>query len=219
MRRRLLSRALVGASLYVAVVSAFTALKLEHELKSGVVSASPQLVGAGQLWRLVTNGLLVCRPVILSLVSFAIFALVAAAICGGRVFVFAALLGHIGSTLLAYLVLDLVRLTAPGTDNGLVHQTDYGVSAVQAALLGAVATTLWLAHVRGLRGRLAIVLACCVIGVIAWQARPDLTLLDTDHGFAFAIGIAVVALRLPARFADSLTLLRRIPQQLVQHSG
>src|SRR5204862_7459293 len=68
---------------------------------------------------------------------------------------------------------------------------DVGVSAICAAWLGAVAATLWRRPGRTATGKWTIAVSCLLIGFFAWLVNPNLTVLDTDHLFAFPIGAAV----------------------------
>ena len=92
--------------------------------------------------------------------------------------------------------LGLYRLAEPHAFQGLLSRPDYGVSAISAAWLGAVAAAGWTRRGQTLEGRAAIALACAAIALFAWMLRGALTVLDSDHIFAFAVGLAL-ALTLP----------------------
>lgn len=85
----------------------------------------------------------------------------------------------------------ITRLVDPSAFDHVLNGRDIGVSAICASWLGAVAATMWREPGRGRNGKLAISAAIGAIGGIAYAVNPHLTVLDTDHAFAFAIGIAV----------------------------
>ena len=72
------------------------------------------------------------------------------------------------------------------------------MSAVSAAWLGAIAAVGWRArNESGIKA--AIVVGSVAAGCLAWFVRGGgLDVLDSEHAFAFAIGVAAVA-ALPAR--------------------
>ena len=103
----------------------------------------------------------------------------------------AAVLGQAFSTLLGYSLIGLARLFDPGAFHQLVSAPDYGVSAISAAWLGAIAAVGWRTRRQSI-GRAAIVLGCVAIACLAWFVRgKGLDLLDSEHAFAFAIGVGV----------------------------
>lgn len=188
-------------------VVATTCAVLAGTVSLGTLAATPSRVAQGRVWLLFSSALVADRPVALCLASFFGFAVVALALCGGGCLWLTALLGHVGSTLVVYLLIAVVRVVEPGALHRLLDTPDYGVSAIQAAWLGAVAAVLWKRSARRRSMRIATAAGCGLIGLIAWRVRPDLTLLDLDHPIAFAIGIGVVALNLVARVEAALCRL------------
>ncbi len=198
----------------VASVSAFFALVVGLTVASGLgafptssLASSPARLAQGRAWLLLSNGLLAQRPVVLCLFALAVLGFATLAVCGSRVSLIAAIVGHVGSTLLAYALVGAVYLLDGGAVQALVGVPDYGVSAIQAAWIGALAATAWRRWGQSRRGRIAIVAACVAIGLFAWMVRSDVTLVDADHLFAFAIGVSfastlrervAVPLKLPA---------------------
>jgi membrane associated rhomboid family serine protease len=84
----------------------------------------------------------------------------------------------------------VARLVDPGAFQRLVTAPDYGVSAICAAWLGAVAGTGWQKRGESIR-RAAIVLGCVAAASLAWFVRGrGLDVLDSEHVFAFGIGVA-----------------------------
>jgi membrane associated rhomboid family serine protease len=68
---------------------------------------------------------------------------------------------------------------------------DYGVSAISAAWIGAVASTAWRAPGRKLRGKIVTVLAVAATALVGWMLRGHVSILDLEHLVAFAIGLLV----------------------------
>ena len=185
--------AFAAVACFVLAIWTLSLLRFEHVLHAAQFAANPRRVADGKLWYLLTSALIATHPVFLSLASFALFALGALVVCGPRIFWASTLVGHVAATVMTYLLLGLARAVEPTAYAGLVTQLDYGVSTMQATWLGAVAATLWLTQAQTVPRRASIAAGCAAIGLIAYLARPDLTLLDTDHGFAFLIGITLVA--------------------------
>jgi len=73
------------------------------------LAASPARVGEGKLWFLVSSAVLVDRPVVLSLLSFAVLATLALTACGSRTFWWSAILGQVVATLLVYVFIGAAR--------------------------------------------------------------------------------------------------------------
>jgi len=113
------------------------------------------------------------------------------ALCGPRILWLAALIGQAFSTLLGYSLIGVARFLDPGAFHQLVSAPDYGLSAISAAWLGAIAAIGWRTRRQSI-GRAAIVLGCVAIACLAWFVRgKGLDLLDSEHVFAFAIGVGV----------------------------
>lgn len=146
------------------------------------LASSPAGVGRGHLVELLTSGLPVSGPWLPATLVLAGSGLLAARAAGPQVAVVAALLAHVGGTLIAYALLALARVHSPLFWQGSWHAPDYGVSLVFAAWL-AVAAVRAPNRVTGL-GILLVGFAL---------ARPMMTLTGLEHACAFAIG-ALVAL-------------------------
>jgi len=178
----------------VAGVSSLTALQRVGAVSLASVASSPREVADGRVWLLVTNGVVAADPLLWSLLSFCGLALATLALCGWRVLWVTALLGQIVSTVLGYSIIGVARLADPGTFQRLVSTPDYGVSAISAAWLGAIAAVAWRTRSESL-AKAAIVIGCVSAGVLAWFVRGrGLDVLDSEHFVAFAIGV-VVAIR------------------------
>jgi hypothetical protein len=198
-------RALLGVAAAVASVGAVTAAARLGAVRMSALVGTPSEVADGKVWLPLTGALVADRPVALSLAAFALFAFATLAVCRVRVLVAAAVLGHLGATLLVYLGLAAVRAADPEAfENAVTHQ-DYGVSAMLAAWLGAIVFVAWRRR-HDARERLAIVGFVALCTAVGWIADSRRTALDADHVVAFAIGIGVAG----ARFRVRLPRLARV---------
>lgn len=176
---------------FVLVVSVTTVAYRGGWFGIDEVASSPRQLGSGKVWLLFSSGLLVQKPLALSLISFAALGLLALRLCGGVVLSVTALLGHVSSTLAAYGVLAIVRDISPETFRGIWTAPDYGVSAITAAWLGAVASVFWRQRRPTLAGRAPVVICCLAVAAVGWLVRGHLNVLDAEHVIAFGIGVAV----------------------------
>src|SRR5437868_11906958 len=136
-------RALLGVAAFVAGVSGVTtAARLGVVLMSALVG-TPSDVADGKVWLPFTSALVADRPVALSLAAFALFAFAALAVCGLRVLLASAALGHVVGTLLVYLGIAVVRAVDRTAFQNAISHRDFGVSAMIAAWLGAIAFVEW----------------------------------------------------------------------------
>ena len=177
---------------FVAAVCVLAAAKAGGLISVGLLASTPSAVGRGRVWLLVTSGLLVDRPALISVLSFALLAAAVLVVCGPRVFWTAAIAGHVLATLLVYVVIAVVREGDAGLFLGVLRKPDYGVSAVSAAWLAAIATVAWRARARTFLGRAAIVVSCLAVALFAYSLRPELTVLSSEHVVAFALGVAAL---------------------------
>src|SRR5438270_5401055 len=102
-----------GAPLLILllVVSGLTA-GVSSEMAAATLASSPERIEHGRLWLLILSGLIAEHPVAASLVSFVLLAGLAHAVCGWRIFWTSALVGHVGSALLVYLLIGVAGLVA-----------------------------------------------------------------------------------------------------------
>jgi hypothetical protein len=177
----------------VVVVAVLTFATRDHALPLAPFVASAAKIASGQLWVLPASALVVDRPVLIGLAAFAVLAAATLRYCGPRTFWLAAVAGHLGSTLAVYGIIGTARLVDPHLfTNALVH-ADFGVSAIQGAWVGGIATTAWLWAGRDGRRRASVAAAVCVVAAVAWWLHPDPSILTTEHLFAFLIGCSIVA--------------------------
>ena len=189
----------VAVCSWLALVLIMTVLNETGTVRATSLASDPNRVRAGKVWLLVSNGIFVQRPIILSFVALAVLAYAAMFVCGARISCLAALIGHVGSTLLAYGVYGIVHLSNAHAFSALGSRPDYGVSAVTAAWLGAVAITAWERRGHTLRGGLAAATSSVAVGLFAWMLHRHVTVIDSDHLFAFAIGASLAHLTRNAR--------------------
>jgi type IV secretory pathway VirB2 component (pilin) len=173
------------------VVSSLTVTQRAHLIPLSDLASSPHAVAEARLWSLVTSALLVSSPVFWSLLSFALFGALMLRFCGARILLVSALAGHIGSTLVVYALLALARTFDPRAFEALLKAPDYGVSAVSAAWLGALASVSWRARSRTVRGKIATGLAVVGVALFGVYLRRHLVFFDLEHVVAFGIGVAV----------------------------
>jgi len=159
--------AIAGVVAGVTVLNRFGVIPLRD------LAATPQAVGEGREWLLLTSAFVADRPAVPSILGFTIVGLAALALRGSRVVWTTATTGHLLATVVVYGVLDAARVT--------VSRPDYGTSAVIAAWIGAIAYDVWR------RGSGLGALGLCVVAAsVGWLFRPELDILDTEHAVAFA---------------------------------
>jgi hypothetical protein len=197
----------VPLAVLVIVVCATTVVARMHLVALSTLAASPRALGEARLWSLLTSALLVQSPLFWSLVSFAVLGALTLRVCGASTLWISAVAGHVGSTLAVYALLASARTVDGDLFQVVQRAPDYGVSAVSAAWLGAVACASWRARDRTLGGKLATALAVVAVALFGWTLRRHLNILDLEHVIAFGIGLVV-----PMRLAE----LRRMTQLKVR---
>jgi hypothetical protein len=189
MRRRV-GRAAVAASAVTAVTAAATAANRLGALSVSTLAASPRALGQGKVWLILTSGLLADRPALPSLVGFWLVGFAVLFVFSARAAAGIAAGGHIVSALGVYAVIGLARLLDPDAFASIVKLADYGLSAVIAAWLGAIACVLWKRHPDRL-ARVLVVLGSAGCAAIGLALRPQVTFLDSEHVLAYAVGVAL----------------------------
>jgi len=188
----------VGA---MAVAGAGTAANRLDGVPLSSLAATPRAVGEGKFWLLLTSGLLADTPWLPSLLGFGVVLVGVLYVLPPRKVFVAAVAGQLGSTLLVYGLIGGARLVDGHAFASVVGLQDYGVSAMIAAWIGAVAGVAW-----GRHSPLRIALGCLVCLGVGLAFRPTLTFLDSEHVVAFAIGVAVVRVS----FAQVVLPVRRV---------
>jgi hypothetical protein len=170
------------------VISVVTVLSRLEVLSASALASTPESLGEGRVWLLASSALVADRPAVASIAGFVVVGIAAVALCGARVVWVAAALGHVLSAAIVYAAIDASNFS------GVARFPDYGTSAIIAAWIGAIACLMWL---RGRRAR-AVVLGV-VSALLGWFFKGQLTVLDTEHAVALAIGAATVLWRPRAR--------------------
>jgi hypothetical protein len=155
----------------------------------------------------VSSATIADRPALVSLLGFWIVGFVASALCSARVVAGVAAGGHLLSTLCVYCIIGLARLARPEAFAAVMHVADYGLSAIIAGWIGAIASLMWMRH-PAVAARAVVVAGSLVCAGVGLFFRPDLTFLDTEHLVAYAFGAFLASER--ARRS-----LARSPQRLV----
>lgn len=200
MRDRLLTAAALAWLAAVALIAIFG-----FGIGPADVGSSPDTLTDGRIPRMLASSLLVedeLRYAQLALLLFVSLTLLARA--GAVTWWLAALLGHLGSAVLAYGVIGIAVALGSGSAEAATDEWDYGISCVLSAQLAALAYGAW-QHRRAARAaetpldRAILLLAAGSLAffvvTIGWYG--------VEHLFAFAIGLAVAAWRAPA--APALT--------------
>ena len=201
---------LAGAALvaYLGVVVVVGLLPAgAHRTLVAALAFSPSDLASGRLWLLPLSGFVVEGALWVQVAILAQAALALVVLAGVRTFWRAAIVALVGSTIIAYAILELVDVAAPGATGDLFRDPDYGVSCVWAGTVGALAVVgarSWSrAHPKAavaatVGAPIAVLLAAGFI-----TAAGTLDIASVEHLFAFLLG-ALVACRTP-RAADRAT--------------
>ena len=195
---------LAGAALvaYLGVVVVVGLLPAgAHRTLVAALAFSPSDLASGRLWLLPLSGFVVEGALWAQVAVLAPAALALVVLAGARTFWRAAVVAHVGSTIIAYAILELVDVAAPGATGDLFRDPDYGVSCVWAGAVGALAVV----GARSWSGAHAKAAVAATVGapiavLLAAGFGGTLDIASVEHLFAFLLG-ALVALRTP-RAAD-----------------
>jgi hypothetical protein len=185
----------LAASAATGVVAGVTVANRLGDLSQPTLAATPRAVGDGRVWLILGSAAIADRPAVASLVGFWIVALATLLVCSARLCAGVAVAGHALSALGVYAAIGLARVADPGAFASVVQLADYGVSAIIAAWLGAIARVLWSRYPDWVC-RLLVALGSAGCAGIGLALRPGVTFLDTEHLLAYAIGAALVERRL-----------------------
>jgi hypothetical protein len=158
------------------------------------VRASADEVGDGRVWVLFTSSLEVAGSV--PLLQVLLGAAVAAAVIvreGPRLWWVVAVVGHVGSGLIAYGIIGLAELLDSRSAERVADNADYGVSCVLAASLGALAMSgaLALGRRQGRRARRwdGAALGFGLLGMVG-LLPVSFGWYDVEHPISYALGAA-----------------------------
>jgi len=177
---------------FVCVVTGVTLATRAHELPLPPFIASARKIASGRVWLLPASALVVDRPVFIGLATFALLAVATLRLCGTRTFWLAAAVGHAGSTLLVYTIIGSAQLADPDAFSRAAVTSDFGVSAIQGAWVGAITATAWCRAGADRRARCLVAVGVCAVAGVGWWLHPDPSILTTEHLFAFFIGSGIV---------------------------
>jgi hypothetical protein len=183
---------MVGAYL-LAVVTIAPLERVAHVVSAADLASSPASLAAGKVWLLFTSGFVVVGPPLPQVATIALLAVLVIRFRGSRTFWGAALLGHVGSTLVVYAVVGLLWWADAGLVHDVIAAPDYGISCIWSAGLGAVAAGAWLGEVgrrRPWSGK--AVAAAAVLVLAAVSVVSDDEIARAEHIVAFALGALVV---------------------------
>ena len=210
--------AVLTASAVTGLTAVVTGTNRAGLLPVSRLAATPQAVGEGKLWLLLTSGLLADRPAVPSLVGFWLVGFAVLLVCSPRVVAGVALGGHTLSALAVYGVIALTRVLDPQAFASVAQLADYGLSAMIAAWLGAIACVFWRRQPARL-ARVLIVVGSAACAGIGLALRPDVTFLDSEHLVAYAVGVALANARVRERLAAGCSACRRVIRSMLHRSG
>jgi hypothetical protein len=143
-------------------------------------------VARGQVWRLLTSGLVVegvAAPQI-ALTGLAVAAVVQ--LEGPLVWWGSALVGHVGSALIAYAVIGLAIVVGSSSAEAAADDDDFGISCVLGATLGALLAS-------GLRRRDRTLAGVGLLGLVVLLPF-SIDWYGPEHPLSFALGAGVAAI-------------------------
>lgn len=150
------------------------------------VASSPEQIADGQLWLLLTSGLVIDGLPWAQLALLTLALVTAVRWLGTGPTWVVALSAHVGATLVAYAGVAVLWLVDRSLVEGVADQADYGVSVILAGVAGALAVA---ARSRGVAVAVA---AAAGVGFTAtlWTSSG---LASAEHALGFAIGAALIA--------------------------
>ena len=183
---------------------------------AAALASSPRGVMHGEVWTLLTSGLVIAGPPASELAGTALVVAGVLQALGGPKFWAVALSGHVGATLVAYAGIGVLAGAGWSGVDGVLDAPDYGISAVWAACIGALVAAA--ARRRGRRGLAASLLATAGLAVFAVVIGQPWSLAGVEHVLAFVLGAAVVAVA-DSRGARAAVLRGSRPQAVEAAAG
>jgi hypothetical protein len=177
----------LGVVVAVALLPASTHRTLVTEL-----AFSPTDLASGRLWLLPLSAVVIDGEIWVQVAVFVPAAVALVVVAGAGTFWRAAILAHVGSTLIAYAILQLLDVADHPVTGDLFRDPDYGVSCVWLGSLGALAVVCarsWAtAHARVALAAIlgAPILALLAAGLVTPAGTLDLA--SVEHLFAFPLG-------------------------------
>jgi hypothetical protein len=178
---------------YATAVLAFDQLVATGAIPLDLVASSPTGLLHGELWTMLSSGLVSADDApLLHIGGLAIVLVAFAARHGGRVVLRCALAAHVGSALLAYAGLLIVTGTALASDAADLTAPDYGTSCVWFGCVAGLLAIELLA-LRGWPLARGLVLAGGLVALLATGPLSEDPLTTAEHLLAIAIGAGVGA--------------------------
>jgi hypothetical protein len=147
------------------------------------LASSPNEIARGQVWLLLTSGLVIDG---LPWAQWSVLAIVlgtALVVLGTARLWIVALSAHVGATLIAYVGVLVLWLVDSGSVVGTAGQADYGISVIIAGELGALAAV-------GGR-RIALLVGAAALVAFGIGVADSSALANAEHLLGFAVGALV----------------------------
>lgn len=185
----------LAAAWLLAVAAVAAAQRHGVGPSAAALASSPERLAHGAVWTLASSALVIDGPHVGQIAMTTIATAWVLATLGGRAFWRVAIAGHVGATLLAYTGIAVLWLVMPSRSMEQVTDApDFGISAVWAALLGAIAVA-GVRLGRSRRRRLTGAAGLAVLAAFALLVPLDGELSDVEHLLAFLAG-ALVTVRM-----------------------
>jgi hypothetical protein len=191
--RRRLSPAGIALVIYLGAVVVVALLPANaHRTLVTALAFSPRDLVSGRLWLLPLSAVVIDGETWLQVAVLAQAAVALAVVAGAGTFWRAAIVAHVGSTLIAYAILRVLSVADHPATGDLFRDPDYGVSCVWLGSVGALAVVCarsWAsAHAKvALAATLgAPILALVAAGFVTPAGTLDLA--SVEHLFAFPLG-------------------------------
>ena len=176
----------LAAALYLLAVAVIDVLRSAGEGPFvRALASSPSGVAHGHVARLATSGLIIAGDPGPQIVGSAAIVLAAIVLLGPAIFWWAALVGHVVATLVAYAGVGLLWLLDRSLVARIADAPDYGISCVVAGSIGVL-----VAAVLRDRPRRELVLAGAALSAIALATPSGDALARVEH--ALALGLATL---------------------------
>jgi hypothetical protein len=173
----------IGLASVVAYLVAVAAIQATGWPDWESLAASPDQVADGQIWLLLSSGLVIDGLPWLQFTVLAVVLVLAYLRVGAIRLWTAGLVAHIGSALLAYAGIGVLDLLGVDT-GGVATEPDYGVSVLLAGELGVIAVS----------GGKRTALLVGILGVAGFGIglADSSALANVEHLLGFALGAATI---------------------------
>jgi len=172
------------AAAYLLAVIVVTVLERSGTVEVSALQSSADLVAGGELWRLLTSGLVVEGVAVPQIALTAIAAIAFVRLEGAALWWAAVVVGHVGSALLAYAIIGVATALGSAGAEAAADDPDFGISCVLGATLGALFAS-------GLRRRDRTLVGVAALGFVALLPF-SLDWYGPEHPLSFVLGAAVV---------------------------